>query len=165
MSRCWTRTRCETSTSWWCGTATRPLRPRRRRAAGGPVRQLCRRDGCPLSHRPQPALGRSPGDGTDRGRAGGRMEPVRLASGQASCGDAPAAVSAGGEHPALGGLAGGHRRVPGQVRGTAGEGGGHAGQPAGAGRLAGGARGTSTGTSRIRGARSTRRTGGSCRGR
>ena len=118
-----------------------PLRPRRRRAAGGPVRQLCRRDGCPLSHRPQLALGRSPGDGTDRGRAGGRMEPVRLASSQASYGDAPAAVSAGGEHPALGGLAGGRRRVPGQVRGTAGEGGGHAGRPAGAGRLAGGARG------------------------
>ncbi len=42
----------------------------------------------------------------------------------------------------LGGLAGGRRRVPGQVRGTAGEGGGHAGQPAGAGRPAGGARGT-----------------------
>ena len=67
------------------------------------------------------------------------MEPVRLASSQASYGDAPAAVSAGGEHPALGGLAGGRRRVPGQVRGTAGEGGGHAGRPAGAGRLAGGA--------------------------
>ena len=165
MSRCWTRTCCVTSTNSWCGTVTDLWRPRRWRAVGGPVRQLCRRDGCPLSHRPQPALGRSPGDGTDRGRTGGRMEPDRLASSQASYGDAPAAVSAGGEHPALGGLAGRtstrswpsarncwRRRRP---RGPA----CWSGAP--------GRRNSrnSTGTSRIRSARSTRRTGGSCRGR